>query len=258
MEIRAVKFRVRHEWRVGGLYRPGGDAPGPAVLLLHGFPGIQKNDDIAAELCRRGMTAFIPYFRGCWGSGGRYGLHGLLDDAKAALRLLRRYRHVDAERVAVLGCSVGGWVAMKLAAAAPVAGVVLMAPAVPRSNEPRDASYLRRNGKVLAIPDFGEVWREYESIARTERPEEYVKKIAPTPLLVLQGLQDRMVPPGAVRRLWSLAGLPKELREFPGEGHEFENDRAAVVAAASDWLQSRLAAPSPADFPELVDVGGGD
>lgn len=258
MEIRAVKFRVRREWRVGGLYRPSGAGRTPAVLMLHGFPGIQKNDDIAAELCRRGMTVFIPYFRGCWGSGGRYGLHGLLDDAKAALRLLRRYRHVDAGRIGVLGCSVGGWVAMKLAAGAPLAALALMAPAVPRSDEPRDAAYLRRNGKVVNIPDFDAVWREYESIARTERPDEYVQRIAPTPLLVLQGLQDRLVPPGAVRRLWSLAGSPKELREFPNEGHEFENDRPAVVAAACDWLQAQLLAASPAEFPELVDVGGGD
>lgn len=258
MEIRAVKFRVRREWRVGALYRPAGAGRAPAVLMLHGFPGIQKNDDIAAELCRRGMTAFIPYFRGCWGSGGTYGLHGLLDDAKAALRLLRRYRHVDAGRVAVLGCSVGGWVAMKLAAVQPVAALVLMAPAVPRAGEPRDAVYLRRNGKVVAIPDFAAVWREYESIARTERPDQYVKKIAPAPLLVLQGQRDRLVPAGAVRKLWAQAGSPKELKVFPDEGHEFENDRPAVVAAACDWLEARLTLPGCADFAELADVGGGD
>ncbi|MCR4294138.1 MAG: alpha/beta hydrolase, partial [Elusimicrobia bacterium] len=85
MEIRAVKFRVGHEWRVGGLYRPSDAGSTPAVLMLHGFPGIQKNDDIAAELCRRGMTAFTPHFRGCWGSAGRYSLRGLLEDARAAL-----------------------------------------------------------------------------------------------------------------------------------------------------------------------------
>ncbi|MBI2384786.1 MAG: alpha/beta fold hydrolase [Elusimicrobia bacterium] len=258
MEIRAVKFRVGHEWRVGGLRLSPRAEKSPAVLLLHGFPGLQKNDDVAAELCRRGMTAFTPHFRGCWGSGGRYSLRGLLDDARASLRLLSRYHHVDAGRVAVLGVSIGGWVALKLAAETRLAAAVVMAPALPRLDEPADAAYLRRNGKVLNIPDFGEVWREYAGIARHERPDIYLRDIAPTPLLVMQGLQDRMVPPASARRLWALAGRPKELLELPGEGHEFENDRPAVVAAACDWLQARLAAGRDAALPELVDVGGGD
>lgn len=258
MEIRAVKFRVAHEWRVGGLYLPSRAARSAAVLLLHGFPGLQKNDDIAAELSRRGMTAFTPCFRGCWGSGGRYSLHGLLDDARAALRLLSRYRHVDASRVAVLGVSVGGWVALKLAAETRLAAAAVMAPALPRLDEPADAAYLRRNGKVVNIPDFDAVWREYTDIARHERPDLYVRDIAPTPLLVMQGLQDRLVPPASARRLWGLAGWPKELLELPDEGHEFETDRPAVVAAACGWLQARLASPAASEFPDLVDVGGGD
>jgi len=258
MEIRAVKFRVGHEWRVGGLYLPSRAARSPAVLLLHGFPGIQKNDDVAAELSRRGLTAFTPYFRGCWGSGGRFSLHGLLDDARTALRLLSRYRHVDAGRVAVLGVSVGGWIALKLAAETRLAAAAVMAPALPRLDEPADAAYLRRNGKVVNIPDFGAVWREYTDIARHERPDIYVRDIAPTPLLVMQGLQDRLVPPASARRLWALAGWPKELLELRDEGHEFETDRPAVVSAVCDWLQERLASRPAAEFPELVDVGGGD
>jgi dienelactone hydrolase len=258
MEIRTVKFRVGHEWRVGGLYLPSRDGSSPGVLMLHGFPGLQKNDDIAAELCRRGVTVFTPHFRGCWGSGGRYGLHGLMEDARAALKLLSRYHHVDPARLGVLGVSVGGWIALKLAAEARLAAAAVMAPALPRLNAPADADYLRRNGKAINIPDFEEVWREYLDIARTERPELYIRDISPTPLLVLQGLQDTLVPPGAVKRLWSMAAEPKQLREFPGEGHEFENDRPAVIAAACDWLEARLFAPSAAEIPEMVDVGGGD
>lgn len=122
MEIRAAKFRVRHEWRVGGLYRPSRPGTTAAVLMLYGFPGVQKNEDIAAELCRRGMTVLIPYFRGCWGSGGRFSLQGLLEDARTALRLPSRYHHVDRRRVGLLGYSAGGWVALRLASQTPVRG----------------------------------------------------------------------------------------------------------------------------------------
>ncbi len=88
MDIRTVKFRVRHEWRLGGLYSPSGAGTGPAVLMLHGFPGLLKNEDMAAELCRRGLTVFMPYYGGCWGSPGRFSVRGAFDDARAALRPL--------------------------------------------------------------------------------------------------------------------------------------------------------------------------
>lgn len=258
MEIRAVKFRVRHEWRVGGLYRPSLAGAAPAVLMLHGFPGVQMNDDIAAELCRRGMTVFTPHFRGCWGSPGRFSLHGLLEDARTALRLLSSYRQVDAGRIGVLGYSVGGWVALRLASRTPVAALAVMAPALPRDNEPADAIYMRRNAKVVNIPRFDKVWREYVSAAREDHPESYIPDIAPTPLLIVQGLRDHIVRPGASVKLWSLAGRPKELLEFPNEDHEFQNDRPAVSAAVCDWLLARLAGARAGALAQAVDVGAVD
>src|SRR5688572_655625 len=101
MDIRAVKFRVGHEWRLGALYSPSLRGRYPAVLAFHGFPGILKNEDIAAELCRCGHVVFMPFFRGCWGSEGRFSAAGMQDDARAALRLLKRYRHVDDSRLAL-------------------------------------------------------------------------------------------------------------------------------------------------------------
>lgn len=258
MEIRAVKFRVHHEWRVGGLYRPSSAGRTPAVLMLHGFPGVQKNDDLAAELCRRGITVLVPHFRGCWGSEGRFSLAGLIEDAGSALRLLARYRSVDAGRVGLLGCSVGGWIALRLAARSRVAAVAVMAPALPRGDAPAHAGYLRRNAKVVNIPRFDEVWTEYLAAARDDRPLEYLGGIAPTPLLIVQGLRDRLVPAAASRSLWSAAGWPKQLIELPNEDHEFQNDRPAVSSAVCGWLESRLTGGRSEDSYGLVDVGFGD
>jgi len=258
MEIRAVKFRVRHEWRVGGLYRPARPGPTAAVLMLHGFPGIQRNEDIAAELCRRGLTAFIPHFRGCWGSSGLFGLQGLLEDARAALRLLSRYPHVDSRRIGLLGYSLGGWVALRLASRANVAAAAVLAPVLPRENEPGDAVYLRRNAKVLNTPGVEELWAEYVRAARADHPEVYLREISPRPLLMVQGLQDRLLPPGAAAGLCALAGDPKELLEFPSEDHAFQNDRPAMVSAVCGWLEARLTGARAEAISELVDVGVGD
>ena len=259
MDIRSVKFRVRHEWRVGGLYTPSGAGTGAAVLMLHGFPGVQQNEDIAAELCRRGMTVFMPHFCGCWGSSGQFSIHGLLEDAEAALRLLSRYHHVDSARVGLLGFSLGGWIALKLASQTHVAAVAVLAPAMPRENEAGDAGYLRRNARVVNIPHLDEVWTEYMAAAHEDHPDVYLQRIAPTPVLFVQGLHDRLVPPGASAKLWSLTSWPKNLLELPNEDHEFQNDRPAVIAAVCGWLEAQESREQESPARELVaaSTGGG-
>lgn len=245
MEVRGVKFRVGRQWRVGGLFSPGGSGRSAAVLALHGFPGVQQNEDIAAELCRRGMTVFLPHFGGCWGSGGPYHVDGLAADAEAAFALLRRYRHVDAERVGILGYSLGGWVALKLAAQARAAAVAVLAAAVPREGELGDVHYLRKNGRVVNIRSVAEVWKEYLRAARDDRPQEYLPAIAPAPVLFLHGQRDRLVPPASSVRLFTLTREPKQLLELPDEDHEFQTDRRRVVGAVCSWLESRLTDPLP-------------
>jgi len=246
MEIRALKFRVAREWRVGAVFLPARPGLTPGVLMLHGFPGVLRNEDIAAELCRRGVTVLLPHFRGCWGSGGEYGIPGLLTDALAADRLLRRYRHVDPARVGVLGYSIGGWVALELAARRRFAAVAAMAPAWPRDDGAGDAAYLRRSARVLNAPHLERIWADFLAAARNGRPEARLPLIAPAPLLLVQGLKDRMVPAASTARLHALASQPKKLLELPGEDHEFETDRSAVVAAVAGWLAGALRA-APVD-----------
>lgn len=242
MDIRAVKFRVGREWRVGGLYLPSKPGPSPAVLMLHGFPGVLQNEDIAAELCRRGLTVLMPHYRGCWGSSGEFSIPGMSVDALAAFRLLARYHHVDKERIAVLGYSLGGWIALRLAARRRFAAVAVMAPAWPRDDRPADAEYLRRSAKVLNAPRLARVWRDYLDAARRDSPYALMPRISPAPLLLVQGLKDRLVPPSAAAKLYALAREPKTLLELPDEAHEFLENRRAVVAAVSGWLAANLRA----------------
>lgn len=264
MEIRALKFRVGHEWRVGGLYQPPPEAlenaPAPAVLMLHGFPGLQQNEDIAAELCRRGMTVLMPRFCGCWGSAGDFSSARLLGDARAALRLLRRYPGVDPRRTGVLGYSLGGWVALRLAAQASVKAVVAMAPALPRAGHPEDRDYLRRSARVVHA-DVPRAWTEYLRSAGEDDPRRYMRELADTPLLLVHGRKDRLVPPQVSVELMAAAQQPKSLIELGDEDHEFQNDRPLVVELVAGWFERELQSKEeviPEALYQTVDTGGGD
>ena len=111
--------------RLNGIfYLPAGDGPHPVVILLHGNPGNERNLDVAQALRRAGYAALYFNYRGSWGSGGTFSRTHAIEDVNAALRFVRsrlateRYR-VDSARVALVGHSMGGWLALLAAARDP-------------------------------------------------------------------------------------------------------------------------------------------
>ena len=108
--------------RLNGIfYLPAGPGPHPVVVLLHGNPGNERNLDVAQVLRRAGYAALYFNYRGSWGSGGTFSRSHALEDVHAAIRFVRsplaaeRYQ-VDSARVALIGHSMGGWLALLAAA----------------------------------------------------------------------------------------------------------------------------------------------
>jgi uncharacterized protein len=104
----------------GILYQPSGKGPHPTLLILHGLPGNEKNLDIAQAIRRAGWNAVTFNYRGSWGSPGVFRFRQNLEDADSVLGYLRAPANaqrlgVDAQSIAILGHSMGGWVAVETA-----------------------------------------------------------------------------------------------------------------------------------------------
>ena len=120
-----------HGTRMNGLiYLAQGAGPHGVVVFLHGYPGNERNLDLAQAVRRAGWHALYFDYRGSWGSGGTFSFQNALDDVGAALAWLRdpanaaRFR-VDPARIALVGHSMGGWLAMMHAAAHPDARCIV-------------------------------------------------------------------------------------------------------------------------------------
>ena len=119
----------------GVYYRAAGAVAHPTVLMLHGFPGYEQNEDLAQALRRGGYNVLIFHYRGAWGSHGTYSFTHCIEDVEAVLAYLRTAAHaaslgVDPRRLVLVGHSVGGHVAGIVAARDPqVLGVALVSAA---------------------------------------------------------------------------------------------------------------------------------
>lgn len=106
--------------RLNGLiYLANGPGPHPTVILLHGFPGNEKNLDLAQAMRRAGFNVMFFHYRGAWGSEGNFSFSNVVEDVGAAADFLRAnaetYR-TNPERLILTGHSMGGFAAFSAAA----------------------------------------------------------------------------------------------------------------------------------------------
>src|ERR1700690_3468301 len=104
------------------VYVAAGAGPHPAVVLLHGFPGNERNLDLAQDIRRAGWDVLYFDYRGSWGSTGDFSFSHGIQDTAAAVDYLRspamaKILRLDPSRIVLIGHSMGGFMAVQDAAA---------------------------------------------------------------------------------------------------------------------------------------------
>lgn len=227
LELRAGEERVP-----GALLLPASAstaARAPAVLLLHGFSADKEMmaRTIGAALVERGIASLsldLPLH------GGRAAGPARASLGSGALELVRHWRtalteaelgvsylgarvEIDRRRVAVVGYSLGSFLAGALAARDPRVKALVVAAGGDLPPGPLT---------VFARPIMD--------------PLKNVRALAGRPLLVAAGRRDRTMSPAQAEALFAAAGEPKEIRWYDS-GHILPPAAAAEVA---EWLQQRV------------------
>lgn len=117
------------------VYVASGAGPHPTVVLLHGFPGNEKNLDVAQAMRRAGWNVLYFDYRGSWGSPGDFSFTHCLEDTEAAVAWLRNPANAarvrsDSKKIVLAGHSMGGFMALEIGAHDPeISGVIAISAA---------------------------------------------------------------------------------------------------------------------------------
>jgi uncharacterized protein len=178
--------------------------PRAVVLLCHGNGGnITHRAEIMRTLHDRvGISVLMFDYRGYGKSEGRPNEAGVLADARAARAWLAQKADVPENRIVLMGESLGGAVAVDLAADGCRALVL--------------------EDTFSSAPDVAAIhypWIPVRLLMRTQFNS--VAKIGSFhgPLFQSHGDRDELVPIALARRLFEAANEPKEFLLLPGKGH---------------------------------------
>jgi dienelactone hydrolase len=231
---------------LGRVYRP--DAPGrfPAVALCHGFPGDEKNTDLAEEMAFNGTVFLIFYYRGAWGSEGEFSFRWLEVSARDALRHLKGLPYVDPDRVGVIGYSLGTLPAVVTLGEGGVKAGVFMSPfadygmLVPDGMVDYVASVNFESGKGKLNAPSVESYRDDIVWVLEERNTLALIKGVDVPVLFVVGSADKLLPPEHSKALIEAANEPKKLVVIEGANHLYSDHRIPLIEAVMAWFREHL------------------
>ncbi|MDI2125755.1 alpha/beta hydrolase family protein [Yinghuangia seranimata] len=244
----------------GVLHVPGGPGPHPVVVLLHGFPGNERNFDLAHAFSRAGFAALVCHYRGSWGVGGSWSWSNVLADAARLAEGVREdafaaAHRLDPARVALVGHSLGGFAALHVAAAdsgvravASVAGFDFGAVGLRiRADDAVRAAYVDGFGgdslRPLAGTSSKALVDEMAANADAWGLTTLAPMLADRPVLLLAGERDTVAPPAAhfapLVEAYGAQVKALEHRLFPTD-HAFADHRVALARTLLAFLEHAL------------------
>lgn len=239
----------------GMMYLASGAGPHPTAILLHGFPGVERNLDVAQAIRRAGWNVLYFHYRGSWGSAGSYSQQHTVEDALVALEFLRSkgatdYR-VDPEMIALIGHSMGGACAFAAAIQEPsihyiasLAGVNWERWASLKQNDPTAFENLAATLDANSAPLPGFNGRKFldEVIENHERYDvkPNAEILAARKMLLVGGLRDEATP--VDMHHWPMLHALQDrnasqlTHHLFDDDHVFSNHRIALTRLIISWL----------------------
>lgn len=237
--VHAFEFEPKHPLVSG----PRGQAA-PYIVFVHGGPTSHVGGVAGARTAfftSRGIGVLDVNYGGSTGYGRAYrerlrGQWGIVDvdDVAAAARGLVATGRADPARLAISGGSAGGWTVLAALAATDLFGAGLsrygVADARSLAADTHDFESRYLDSLIGPLPEAESVYIERSPLTHADRFR--------APVLLLQGDEDRVVPPAqseAIRDALAAHGIAHAYVLYAGEGHGFRRTDTLINALESEY-----------------------
>jgi uncharacterized protein len=230
-------------------YLASGSAPHSTVILLHGLPGYEMNEDLAQSIRRAGWNVLLFHYRGTWGTPGTFSLSSAIEDTSEVVRFLRepanatKY-YIDQRHLVVIGHSFGGFVAgyeavhdSDIKAVAMIAAVNLGK--INANPEEREARLKRWEAQLHPVngATAAGLFAEAEQHAKNWDYVQWAQMLTTRPVLLVeandQNHADMEAFASALRQKGAVA---LEEVSIPAD-HSFSDNRITLQAVVVRWLE---------------------
>lgn len=215
-DVEVWTIRTEDGLDLNAWFQPAAAADHPVVLFFHGNSGhIGHRAPRIPRLAAAGMGVLMLEYRGFGGNPGAPSEEGLARDARAAHAALRAHG-IDAARIVLWGESLGTAVAVRLATEVRAAALVLEAPFTSM------ADIARMRYRVVPVDPL--LKDRFDSASRIAAVD--------TPLLVIHGQHDEMIPFAMGSRLFAAATMAdRQFWTAAGAGHNDLAEHGAIEYA---------------------------
>ncbi len=246
---------------------PDGERP-PYIVWVHGGPTshvVPRLDLEKAFFTSRGIGIIDVNYGGSSGYGRAYrerlrGQWGIVDvaDVMAAALALAQAGEADGKRLGIRGASAGGWTALAavtsggggvFAAAASYFGVSDLREFAAQTHD-FESGYL--DGLIGPLPECDALYAERAPVGHVNG--------ATCPVLLLQGLDDPIVPPSQAESIaadLAAHGIPYAYLTFTGESHGFRKAESIVASLEAELsFYGQIMGFAPPGVPPVPLAGG--
>ena len=230
---------------------PKGALP-PALVLAHGGPTSMTDAGLKMRVqyyTSRGFAVLDVNYGGSTGFGRAYrerlnGQWGIADvaDCAAAARFLAREGLADPDRIAIAGGSAGGYTTLMALATTNAFAAGCSHYGISDLGLLMEHTHKFESGYLHRL--LGTTPAKWKAVCAERSPLNLIDGIK-APVILFQGLDDKVVPPEQSRLIvdkLKARGIEVAYHEFPGEAHGFRKAETivAVLEAELAFLQRVL------------------
>jgi uncharacterized protein len=205
LDVEAIDLASSDGARLRGWLVKNATEPRAPLLIYFNGSGSESSAMIPYAQTLDGWSVALINYRGFGQSEGTPSQANAFADATFIYDTLIQRPDIDADRVVAMGYSLGTGVATHLSTQRPVIGTVLVAPY-------DSLTLIGLKRPPLYAPLMGTMKHYFDSISRAPAIK--------TPLLVLSGAADPVIPPELSQKLADQWGGAVDIKTYPGEDHD--------------------------------------